>query len=93
MSDVLLNEKAEDALCMLERENAFHDEKNRRILEQQRAYEGILERTKPAAEWESKLHPPLINHAIETAMKMSIRACLQGLRWHPAPAGTAAPPC
>ena len=70
MSDVLLNEKAEDALCMLERENAFHDEKNRRILEQQRAYEGILERTKPAAEWESKLHPPLINHAIETAMTM-----------------------
>src|SRR5690348_7593640 len=55
---------------MVERDNGFHDEKNRRILEQQRAYEGILERTKPAAEWESQLHPPLLNHEIETAMTM-----------------------
>lgn len=73
MSDVSLTEEAERALRMMERDNAFHDEKNRRIVEQQRAYEGILRRDgKPAADWESHLHPPLINHAIETAMVMLI---------------------
>lgn len=70
MAEGLLNEKAEAALSKLERESAFHDEKDRRIREQQLAYEGILKREKPAAEWESKLHPPLINHAVETAMTM-----------------------
>lgn len=72
MSDGLLNERAESALRLVERDNAFHDTKNRRILQQQRAYEGILERSKPAAEWESQLHPPLINHAVETAMTMLV---------------------
>jgi hypothetical protein len=70
VSDGLLNERAEQALRKVERDNAFHDEKNRRILQQQEAYEGILKREKPAAGWESQLHPPLINHAIETAMTM-----------------------
>lgn len=69
-----LNEKAEAALRVVERETAFHDEKNRRILQQQEAYEGILKREKPAAEWESQLHPPLINHAIETAMTMLLES-------------------
>jgi len=68
----LLNERAEQALRTVERDNAFHDEKCRRILTQQRAYEGILTRDKPAAEWESKLHPPLLNHALETAMTMLV---------------------
>lgn len=72
MSDGLLNEKAEQALRTVERDNAFHDEKNRRILSQQRAYEGILTRDKPAASWESRLHPPLINHSVETAMTMLV---------------------
>jgi hypothetical protein len=58
----------------VERESAFHDEKNRRILQQQEAYEGILRREKPAAEWESRLHPPLINHAVETAMTMLLES-------------------
>lgn len=66
----LLNEEAQSALKMMERDQAFHDIKNQRILEQQEAYEGILKRDKPAAEWESQLHPPLLNHAIETAMTM-----------------------
>lgn len=66
----LLNEEALDALKMMERDTAFHDVKNERILHQQEAYEGILRREKPAAEWESQLHPPLINHSIETAMTM-----------------------
>lgn len=65
-----LTEKAEAALQKVERESAFHDEKNRRIREQQEAYEGILKREKPAAQWNSQLHPPLINHVIETAMTM-----------------------
>jgi hypothetical protein len=72
VSDGLLNESAESALRMVERDSAFHDTKNRRILQQQRAYEGILERQKPAAEWQSQLHPPLINHAVETAMTMLV---------------------
>ncbi len=70
MSTGLLNEQATDALRMVERDTAFHDTKNRRILEQQEAYEGILKIDQPAAEWQSKLHPPLLNHAIETAMTM-----------------------
>lgn len=74
MADGLLTTKAEAALLMVERESAFHDEKNRRILQQQEAYEGILTRDKKAAEWESDLHPPLINHAIETAMTMLLES-------------------
>jgi hypothetical protein len=70
MSDGTLNDEAQSALRMLERDTAFHDIKNARILSQQEAYEGILRREKPAAEWESQLHPPLLNHAIETAMTM-----------------------
>jgi len=70
VSDGLLNDQANDALKMMERDTAFHDEKNRRILKQQQAYEGILTRDKAAADWESQLHPPLINHSIETAMTM-----------------------
>jgi hypothetical protein len=54
----------------MERDTAFHDIKCERILRQQEAYEGILRLEQPAAEWESKLHPPLINHALETAMTM-----------------------
>lgn len=70
MTAGLLNESAEAALCMVEKDGAFHDLKNERILAQQEAYEGILKRDKPAAEWESQLHPPLLNHALETAMTM-----------------------
>jgi hypothetical protein len=70
VSGGLLNDEAQSALRMLERDTAFHDIKNARILSQQEAYEGILRREKPAAEWESQLHPPLLNHAIETAMTM-----------------------
>jgi hypothetical protein len=74
VADVALTTQAEAALRRVEHESAFHDAKNRRILEQQEAYEGILRRDKPAAEWESKLHPPLINHAIETAMTMLLES-------------------
>lgn len=70
--DGLLNERAEKALRMMERDQAFHDQKNERILRQQEAYEGILKREQPAAGWESQLHPPLINHSIETAMTMLV---------------------
>ena len=69
-TDGLLNERATQALRMMERDTAFHDLKHERILAQQEAYEGILKRDKPPAEWESQLHPPLINHSIETAMTM-----------------------
>lgn len=57
---------------MVERDTAFHDTKNERILQQQEAYEGICNRSKPAAEWESQLYPPLIGHAVETAMTMLV---------------------
>lgn len=57
---------------MVERDTAFHDMKNERILHQQEAYEGICRRSKPAAEWESAIYPPLINHSIETAMTMLV---------------------
>jgi len=72
MSDGLLNESAEAALRMVERDGAFHDEKKQRILAQQEAYEGILKQSDDAAQWESSLHPPLINHAVETAMTMLV---------------------
>lgn len=70
MADGLLNESADQALRVMERDTAFHDLKCQRILKQQEAYEGILKREQPAAEWESQLHAPLINHSIETAMTM-----------------------
>lgn len=70
MSDGLLNDQATEALRMVERDTAFHDLKNERILKQQQAYEGILTRDMAASDWESQLHPPLINHSIETAMTM-----------------------
>lgn len=54
----------------MEMSQPFHDEKLRRIKLQQDAYEAILQPTAAAAEWESKLHPPILNHAIETAMTM-----------------------
>lgn len=72
MTAGLLNDSADAALRMVERDCAFHDQKNMRILAQQQAYEGILTRDKPAAEWESQLHPPLLNHALETAMTMLV---------------------
>lgn len=57
---------------MMERDTGFHDIKNERIRQQQEAYEGILTPDKPAAEWQSQQHPPLINHEIETAMVMLV---------------------
>ena len=70
MTDGLLNERANQALQMVERDSAFHDEKNRRILKQQEAYEGIHKREKPAAERETQQHPPLNKHSNETAKTM-----------------------
>ena len=72
MSDGLLNEAAEKALAKLERSHAYHDEKNRRIRKQQDAYEGILNPLSEAAQWESQLHPPILNHTIETALTMLV---------------------
>ena len=77
MTDGLLNERAEEALRKIERDTTFHDTKNQRILLQQEAYEGILKITDEAAGWESHLHPPLINHAIETAMTMLVEDDVQ----------------
>jgi hypothetical protein len=101
VSDGLLNESADRALRMIERDHAFHETKNRRMLEQARAYEGVLERSKPAAEWESNLHPPLINHAVETAMTMLVDGDIRfqvkplpqeykGTQWQDAVAGAKA---
>jgi hypothetical protein len=95
VSDGLLNESAEQALRKVERDGAFHDQKNERILAQQRAYEGFFEPDSQAADWESKLHPPLINHSIETAMSMLVEDDIQfeispapqayeGQAWHEA---------
>jgi hypothetical protein len=66
----LLNDRATDALKCMERDQAFHDTKNARILAQQEAYEGVLKASDDAAGWESDLHPPLINHSVETALTM-----------------------
>lgn len=71
-ADGLLNEAAEKALAKLERSHAYHDEKNRRIRKQQDAYEGILNPLSEAAQWESQLHPPILNHTLETALTMLV---------------------
>lgn len=66
----LPNDRAREALAKLEDSNDYHDAKRSKIKEQQEAYEGILRLNDSAAQWESQLHPPLINHSIETAMQM-----------------------
>lgn len=66
----LLNDKATEALVKLEGSHEYHDAKRENIKRQQEAYEGILKINSEAAQWESHLHPPLINHTIETAMSM-----------------------
>lgn len=70
--DGLLNEAAEKALRKLEGSHAYHDAKNSRIRSQQKAYEGILDYMDEANQWESKLHPPILNHTIETALTMLV---------------------
>jgi hypothetical protein len=70
--DGLLNDAAHLALCKLEASQPYHDQKNERIKKQDEAYEGILHPLSEAAQWRSQLHPPMLNHTIETALTMLV---------------------
>lgn len=72
MADALLTDSALAALQRVEFDLAFHDMKLRRIQKQQQAYEGLLQPLSEAAQWESQLAPPILNHAIEVAMTMLV---------------------
>lgn len=70
--DGLLNDAAHLALRKLEASQPYHDQKCERIKKQDEAYEGILHPLSEAAQWRSQLHPPMLNHTLETALTMLV---------------------
>jgi hypothetical protein len=67
-----LTDKAEQALRKIEKSNEFHDALVTRIRNQMDAYEGTLRDDSDAAQWQSQLHPPILNHLVETALSTLI---------------------
>ena len=72
MSDGELTPEATAALAQLEVSGPFHDDKLRRIKEQQLAYEALADPYADSMQWQSRLRPPILNHAVETAMTMLV---------------------
>ncbi len=63
-----LSEDAEKALRDLEKCEQFHDKLVRDVAERWEAYEGHMGTDSDAAQWQSQLHPPLLNHISETTV-------------------------
>lgn len=63
-----LTDKAEQALRKVEKSCEFHDSLVSRMREQTNAYEGVMKASDEAAQWQSQLHPPILNHIIEVAI-------------------------
>lgn len=64
----LLTDAAEEALRQVEECQTFHDDLVKTVEVRRRQFEGILERATEAARWQSQLHPPYINHIVETTI-------------------------
>ena len=47
---------------------SYHDRFVDKIIESERAYHGIIKKASDANRWKSKLHPPWINHIVETTL-------------------------
>lgn len=63
-----LTEAAEQALKQVEECQGFHDDLVAKVEMRRRQFEGILDRNADAARWMSQLHPPLLNHIVETTV-------------------------
>jgi hypothetical protein len=66
--DQLLSDKAEQALRQIEDNQKFHDDLVNAADHRWKSFEGILDQTKDAAQWRSQLHPPYVNHIVETTV-------------------------
>lgn len=64
----LLSDTAEQALRMVEECQAFHDNLAKTVEQRWRQFEGVLEVASDAAQWRSQMHPPYINHIVETTI-------------------------
>jgi hypothetical protein len=61
-----LPDTALEALKRVERSQQFHDRIVRENEKRFKAFEGKMERFSDAAQWQSQLHPPYLNHIVET---------------------------
>lgn len=63
-----LSEAGQRALRFVEESSGFHDDIVARCDKRWREFEGQLERNSNAAKWQSQLHPPYLNHIVETQL-------------------------
>lgn len=68
MSKNPLGEAGQRALALVEDSQAFHDKLVTDCDKRWREFEGRMEWGSEAAQWQSKLHPPYLNHIIETQL-------------------------
>lgn len=66
MAKYQLPDTAEKALRTVEAGQQFHDRIVTAHEKRFRAFEGKMERFSDAAQWQSQLHPPYLNHIVET---------------------------
>lgn len=63
-----LTETSSKALRDLEKCSDFHDQLVDDVETRWKAFEGELEMRSEAAQWQSQMHPPLLNHIVETTI-------------------------
>lgn len=63
-----LGEAGQRALKHVEEATSFHDEMVAACDKRWRAFEGQMARNAEAARWHSQLHPPFLNHIVETQL-------------------------
>ena len=63
-----LGEAGQRALLLVEESNGFHDKLVALCDKRWREFEGQLARNSKAARWQSQLHPPYLNHIVETQL-------------------------
>lgn len=68
MANSLLTDAAEQALKQVEECQGFHDDLVADVEKRRKQFEGVLERNSDAAKWMSQLHPPVLNHIVETTI-------------------------
>jgi hypothetical protein len=68
VANSLLTKEADAALKLVEDSQGFHDDLVNKVEKRWKAFEGVLERSSKAAEWMSQLHPPHLNHIVETTI-------------------------
>lgn len=64
----LLGDAGKRALTLVEESNGFHDRLVADCDRRWREFEGRMDVNSDAAKWQSKLHPPYLNHIVETQL-------------------------